>query len=175
MIRGFRASFVPCFLGLFFSLFPPFLCRILSGCHRSSLLGEFFCFIFFFSFSCWGFVPRAGLKAHAVETYNCSLPSVINLIRSLLKRLTHFYPTPSFSRCSDPSFMVLLISVSLPVLSLMNYPNRSHACIHRLLVDISFLLGHNTFSPYHHFLYATRASLSNGLCSSWDTPSIGVI
>jgi len=48
MIRGFRASFLLSFLGRFFSLFLPFLCRIMFGCHRSSLLGEFFCFILVF-------------------------------------------------------------------------------------------------------------------------------
>lgn len=150
MICGFPASFLLCFLGLFFSLFLPFLCRILFGCHRSSLLGEFFCFIFvflsfFFFFLLLGIYSACWFEGACCRNYNCSLRSVINFIRSLVKRLPHFYLTPSFSHCSDPSFMVLLIRVSLPVLSLMNYPNRSLACIHRLLVNISFFLGHNTF------------------------------
>jgi hypothetical protein len=87
----------------------------------------------------------------------------------------HLWPTilphPLILLLSCLVTMVLLITVGLPVLSLMNHPNP---------------LPRMYTSPTHQYFlftpisYPTRtyslplATLSNGLCLSWTTPNVGV-
>jgi len=128
MILSFASRSV--FLGGLVS-FVSFLCRILSGCHRSLLLSEFLCFIVILVsllFSCWWFALRDGFEADSVEAIivHCDL-SLISFDYSgtgIYDKL--FYPTPwFFFLLSCLVAMVWLITIGLPVLSLVNHPNPS--------------------------------------------------
>ena len=146
-----------------FSLFPSFLCRILSGCHRSLLLGEFI-----------GFIPRAGFKSDGIETIIVCCDLSFILLRLLLERpyVANTFTSPLLFPCLI--MMVLLITVGLPVLSRMNHPNRSLTCVHRLPVDISLYA--DTMPSNSARTYSLpSAPLSNGLWLSWTTPNVSVI
>jgi len=168
MIRGLRESFLPFFLGSF-SLLPSFLCRILSGCHRSPSLGKFLRFIVILVsllFACWRFAPRGGFKADDVEA-RCDLSLIF--FEHFWNGANIFTPPPdsSFIFCRDGFTNPFLFTSLLAHESL----KPSLACTHRLHVDISFLRGY----PTPPVPTLCRSRLSNGLCSlSWTIPNVGV-
>ena len=108
------------FLGSF-SLLPAFLCRILSGCHCSPLLGEFLCFIlFYFPF----FFPVGDLLCVEVPRQMVS-ESKLYLVTDLALIFFDYYNFVLwfFFVLSCLVVIVLLITVRFPVLSFMDHPN----------------------------------------------------